>query len=424
MTKVGYVGLGAMGGSLCQHLIEKFDVTVLDRNPTAIQTIVAKGAKAAVGAADFARASDIIVLCLPRTLDVQEALFSAGGLAEGLSAGQLVIDQTSGAPADTEAIARILGRRGILFLDAPVSGGIPAAQAGKVTIIASGKDGAWAKAEPVLRAMSHKVFRCSDRVGDGQALKLVNNAMGAVYRMATLELVALCRKAGLGLAPIVDHLNNGRAANFTTKNMLAGLVEDRSTTNFSLALMVKDLDEALHLGSQTHAPMPMTAAARSVMQTGLALFGDGAKLDDVIPLTEQLAAVKLRGDGLSDADVLAQLDVACLACNVAGIGECANVGHAFGLLLTELARILNVGSAWSAASEVILPALAANTVPQINCTLGQAEDALTAMGSLSAKRGTPFLLPAQALARVQDSLLRHGRDSTLGYLALGKTSSP
>ena len=275
MVKIGYVGLGAMGGSLSRHLIGKHELRVLDRNPAAVDQLRQAGAQSSADGAELARDCDIIFLCLPRSVDVREAIFGRRGLAEGLAPGKLIIDQTSGVPAQTAAIAAELAKHGVMMLDAPVSGGIPAAQAGKVTIIASGPSPGWNRAEPLLRSMSDKVFRCSDRVGDGQALKLVNNAIGAGYRMATLELVALGRKAGLGLAEMVAALNEGPGANFTSRNMLVGLIENRSTTNFALALMIKDLNEALALGASTSAAMPITQGARSLMQIGLNSPGPG-----------------------------------------------------------------------------------------------------------------------------------------------------
>lgn len=419
-VRVGYLGLGAMGGALSAHLAKGHDLTVIDRNPAAVAALVAKGAKAAQSAAGLARDCDIILLCLPRTSDVRDALFAAGGLAEGLAPGTLVIDQTSGNPGQTAKIAADLAKQGVQMMDAPVSGGIPAAQAGKVTIIASGPDAAWARAEPVLAAMTDKVFRCSARVGDGQALKLVNNAIGAGYRMATLELVALGRAAGLGLAPMVAALNGGPAANFTSRNMLAGLVEGRSTTNFALSLMVKDLNEALALGAATGSAMPMTAGARSLMQMGLHLMGQTAKLDDVIPLTERLAGVSLTG-GASAAGkaLLAQIELATVACNLIAVSECVAMGRRFGLSGDAMARILAVGSAWSAVCEDVLPAMAKGERPALRWTLKDAEKALSALSLRAAAVGVPLLLPQVALAYVQDARTWLGEKASLGQITFG-----
>ena len=93
MLKVGYVGLGAMGSSLSKHLTERFDLTVFDRNPVTIAALVAQGAKQAGSGSELARSCDVILLCLPRTTDVCDALFERDGLAESLTPGKLVIDQ-------------------------------------------------------------------------------------------------------------------------------------------------------------------------------------------------------------------------------------------------------------------------------------------------------------------------------------------
>jgi 3-hydroxyisobutyrate dehydrogenase len=416
---VGYVGLGAMGGALAQTLLSAGGLHVLDRNAAAVAAFVGKGAVAAPDGATLGRGCDVVILCLPRTTDVHDALFGAGGLAEGLAPGALVIDQTSGIPGQTARIAAELAARGILMLDAPVSGGVPAAAAGKVTIIASGPDAAWAKGEAVLRRLSDKVFRCSDRVGDGQALKLVNNAIGMGFRVNALELVALGRKAGLGLAPMVDCLNAGPAANFTTRNMLAGLVEGRSTTNFALSLMAKDLGEAMALGLATRAALPFTGATRGLVQTGLAVLGHEVKLDEIIGLTGRLAGVEMRGDGTTDPALLALIETATLVGNVIAVSECVAMGRRFGLKAAEMARILNVGSAWCAVSDLILPALAAGRVPDIAVTLGEAAAALSALAARSAGLGTPFFLPGIALSCVQDAMRGHGPEASLGTLTFG-----
>ena len=419
MQKVGYVGLGAMGGALAGHLTTGFDLLVLDRSPAAMAALQAKGARGAASGAQLAREVDVIFLCLPRSSDVREAIFGPDGLAMGLTAGKLIIDQTSGVPAQTAAIAAELAERGVLMLDAPLSGGVPAAQAGTVTIIASGPDAAWAMAEPLLHAMTAKVYRCSDRVGDGQALKLVNNAIGMGFRVATLELVALGRKAGLGLAPMVAGLNAGPGANFTTRGMLVGLVEGRSTINFAMSLMAKDLSEALALGLANAKAMPFTAATRSTVQMGLAILGQDAKLDEIITLTGQLAQVEMRGDGFADPDLQALIEIGVLVGNVIAVAECVAMGRRFGLKPAEMARILNVGSAWCSVSDAILPALAAGVVPDLPVTLGQACTALSTLAAKSASLGTPFILPGIALALVQEAVRRYGPQASLGRLTFG-----
>ena len=210
--------------------------------------------------------------------------------------------------------------------------------------------------------------------------------------------------------------------------MLAGLVEGRSTTNFALALMVKDLNEALALGASTMAPMPMTAAARGIMQAGVNLFGKSAKLDDVIPLTEQLANVKFKGDakiqanpvedGAKGQDLLAHIERATIVCNAIAVFECVEMGQEFGLPMEQMARILNVGSAWSVTSEKILPARARNKIPQLGITFGEAYLALTQLTRRAAELGVPLLLPHAALAWLQRAMKANDKGSDLGLIGI------
>lgn len=422
--RIGYVGLGAMGGSLSTHLTRGHRLTVYDRNPAAMAALAALGASTAQSPEELARNSDIVLLCLPKSSDVEDALFGPRGVAVGLQPGKMVIDQTSGIPSATLAMSERLARLGVDMLDAPVSGGIPAARAGTVTIIASGSDKSWSAAESVLKAMTPKVFRCSARVGDAQALKLVNNAIGAGYRMTTLELTALARKAGIGLETIVDRLNRGPAANFTSKNMLAGLVAGVSTTNFALALMVKDLNEALNLALETRSAMPMTAAARGIMQSGLHLIGMDARLEDVIPLTEKLAGVGLTdgmaGQSASDpSEVLDTIENATIVCNALAVLECVATGRRFGLSTAEMARILNVGSAWCAVSELLLPALASGEPPMTGLSIARARAALSNVCRLGATLDVPLILPNNALMTLQQLAGREPETSDSGILASG-----
>jgi 3-hydroxyisobutyrate dehydrogenase len=271
--------------------------------------------------------------------------------------------------------------------------------------------------------MTNSVFRCSNRVGDGQALKLVNNAIGAGYRMATLELVALGRKMGLSLSSLVKTLNEGQGANFTTRHMLVGLLEGRSTTNFALALMIKDLDAALSLGAETTSPMPMTSGARDLMQIGLNLFGHNAVLDDVIPLIEKLSDIKFKFDsrsthalpvGVDETELLSLIDHAVMACNAVTVVECVEMGHRFGLPMSQMARILNVGSAWSRVSETILPASVSQSAPQLGCTIENVKTVLTTLSGHASQIGVPLTLP-KALLNTLHSAIRKPEEMAIDF---------
>jgi 3-hydroxyisobutyrate dehydrogenase len=295
--QIGYIGLGAMGGALARRLLKTHSLQVFDLNRDAVGTFEGMGAKAASSAAALARSCDLILMCLPRSSNVWQAIFGRDGLAEGLSEGMIVIDQTSGDPQHTSSIAEQLSQQGVQMLDAPVSGGISGAEAGTIAIMVSGPRDAFYKTLPILQSISPNVDFVGSRIGDAQALKLVNNAMSASCRLATLEAASLGKKLGLTLETITGVLAQGPARNRATKVMLPALLEGRPAAgSFALPLMLKDLNLATALGMKYEVPMPIVNVVRSIFQVGVNTLGEKALLEDTVRLVESLASVQLRDE--------------------------------------------------------------------------------------------------------------------------------
>jgi 3-hydroxyisobutyrate dehydrogenase len=290
--RIGYIGLGAMGGALARHLIGKFPLSVFDLNQKAVNSFVELGATAAETPAELARNSDVVLLCLPRSSDVQAVLFGPSGAAAGLSAGKIVVDQTSGVPAETRGFAQQLEEMGVSLFDAPVSGAMATAIAGTISIIASGPEAAFQKALPVLQSISPNVFHCGERVGNGQTMKTVNNMMNVSCRLATLEVVAMGRKFGLPLEVMTEAINATTARNYTSQGMLPAIAQGRKSTKFWLALQVKDIHQAIGLAAEQRVPMPIGGAARSILQIGLNSLGKDAELEQMIGVIESMADTK------------------------------------------------------------------------------------------------------------------------------------
>ena len=288
-----------MGGALARRIVANHPLVVLDLNPAAVAELVKLGASAASCAADLARRCDAIVLCLPRSSDVRKVIFGPNGLAEGLSPGKLVIDQTSGIPGETKGFAEELAKLGVALVDAPVAGGIRGAETGTIAIMLSGPEGAYERAAEVLGLIGPNVLRSGNRVGDGQAMKLVNNAMNANLRFATYEIVAVGRKMGLSMETLIGVLNKGSGRNFITQSQLADILNNTASTVFSLSLMLKDVTEALNLGMKVGMPLPISSVSRGLLQIGCNTLGPNAMLSDVVGLVEKMAASKL---GRTEAD--------------------------------------------------------------------------------------------------------------------------
>jgi len=321
--KIGYIGLGALGNEIARRFLPSHELWVWDLSAEAIARLAEAGARAARCAAEVGREADVILTCLPRSIDVHQLLFGCGGLAAALAPGKLVIDQTSGVPEETREMARRLGEQGVALIDAAVSGSPHVIPQGLATLLISGAAETIERALPLLRVISETVFRCGTRVGDGQATKMVNNTMNAGCRLGTLEIVALGRKAGLSLECLTEVLNRGGGANLTTERMLPAIAQGKSATNFALALMLKDLNQASTLGMSLGVPTPISSAVRSLLQIGANILGQDAPLEGMIGVIESMAGTRLGSPesvALSGANISVQTPLAA-AVGVVGAGE-------------------------------------------------------------------------------------------------------
>jgi 3-hydroxyisobutyrate dehydrogenase len=292
-VKLGYVGLGAMGGALARRLMLSHELRVLDRQPSVVESFTQAGAIAVQDGASLARECDIVMLCLPRSSDVRDAIFGPGGLSETLEPGKIVIDQTTGDPDETRAMAAELAERGITLLDAPVSGGPRGADAGTIAIMVGGPGSAFETVRPYLESISPNVIHCGE-IGNGHVVKLVNNTISASNRIVMLEAVAMGRKYGLSLETMNEVINKSSGRSSASELGLPAMIEGRDSSNFALALMLKDVSLATQLGNNCGAPMFTHNVVRGLLQAGLHDRGEGANLDEMIPVIEAMAGTKFR----------------------------------------------------------------------------------------------------------------------------------
>jgi 3-hydroxyisobutyrate dehydrogenase len=295
-----------MGRQLAKHLLSTSELAVWDLNREATEEFQKAGAIVPITAAELAAQCRVIFLCLPRSADVRNLIFGPAGLLDGLAPGTIIIDQTSGIPDQTRSIARDLEHHGVLMLDAPVAGGVAAAVAGRITVMVSGPRAAYDAVLPVLSTISNTVMYCGERVGDGQAIKAVNNVMNAACRLLNLEVIAMGRKAGLPLAGMIETINQSSGRSRISEVALPALLAGKPSSDFALALMVKDVDQAITMGMDVGAAMPIAALTRSLLQMGVNTMGPSARLEDMVTVIGNLSGTSLyaKDEHSSDVEVL------------------------------------------------------------------------------------------------------------------------
>ncbi len=222
----------------------------------------------------------MIMLCLPRSRDVRAVIFGPNGLADALKPGAVVIDQTSGDPTETRKMSEELARRGVHMVDAPVSGGAAGAAAGTIAIMAGGAREQLDRVRPIFEQISPNIFECGG-IGSGQVMKLINNMVSTCNRFAMLEGVAMGKRNGLDLSVMSDVLNAGGARSKSSENMLPAIVRGEPDSFFYLQLMLKDLNLASALATETGIPLQFGQMARGMLQAASNRLGPEANLFEI-----------------------------------------------------------------------------------------------------------------------------------------------
>ena len=274
MERIGFVGLGTMGASMAANLLRAgAQLTVWNRGPGKAASLVEMGAAEAESPADVAARSDVTVICVSDTPDVDAVLFGADGIAGGARAGSLVIDCSTISPEATRDFGRRLAEGGVGLVDAPVSGGSEGARLGTLTIFVGGGESDVARARPVLEAMGKTVTHLGG-LGNGQAAKAVNQVIIAGTYLGVAEGIVLGIKAGLDPRQLVEALSGGAAQSWVLANRSAAMIADDYPLGFRLALHRKDLGIALEMANETGVMLP-TAILAAALEDRLLAGGRG-----------------------------------------------------------------------------------------------------------------------------------------------------
>jgi 3-hydroxyisobutyrate dehydrogenase len=292
--RIGYVGLGAMGGALARRLMLTHELTVFDVQRELTEAFSAEGAILAPDLKTLARECDVIMICVPTSDIVRKVVFSKDGLAEGLAPGKIIVDQTTGDPGVTRSIAEELEKLGVAVVDAPVSGGPAGASAGTIAVMCGGKAEPYEMVKPILESISPNVVYCG-QTGNGHTAKIINNAVASCNRLLTYEVAALGVKYGLRISDMDTVINKSSGCSYATERILPELSKGGKTANFQLQLMTKDMKLAAKLANDCGAPMLIGNVVRSLFEAGTNELGATANLDEIARRFESTAGVIFEG---------------------------------------------------------------------------------------------------------------------------------
>ncbi|MCP5364500.1 MAG: NAD(P)-dependent oxidoreductase [Hyphomicrobiales bacterium] len=288
---IGFVGLGAMGLPMAVRLIEAgYQVRGFDVSDAALSRLIEVGGTACTSPVATAKGASAVITMLPNSAAVQSVVLEgAEPLVDGL-AGALLIDMSSSAPTSTQMTGKLLGQRGLAMIDAPVSGGVPRATTGMLTIMAGGEAQHIARVEPILATLGNVIFAVGS-LGSGHAMKALNNYMSAAGLTAACEAIRIGQRFGLDPSQMVDILNVSTGRNNSTENKIKPLVLSGSYAGgFSLGLMAKDLAVAAELADTMGMASPLTHAIAelwSQAQDALSGNADHTEIDRFLSSLQQ-----------------------------------------------------------------------------------------------------------------------------------------
>jgi 3-hydroxyisobutyrate dehydrogenase len=287
------VGLGSMGfGIACSLTKAGFAVAGADVNADAVQRFAAHGRGAATPAAAAAGA-EICVVVVVNAAQTRAVLFGLEGAAAALAPGAVVVSCATMSPRDAEEIARETEAHGLLYLDAPISGGATRAAEGALTVLASGSEAAFVKAQPALDAMAAKLYRLGDKPGIGAAFKMVNQLLAGVHIAAACEAVVFARRLGLDLDKVYEVITAAAGNSWMFENRVPHILHGDYAPRSAVEIFTKDLGIIGDMSRENKFPAPIAAQA---LQMFLMTAAAGMGRDDdssVARLYAQIAGLDL-----------------------------------------------------------------------------------------------------------------------------------
>lgn len=290
---LGFVGVGRMGGRMAKRLLQAGNgLVIFDTSDAAAGPLVEMGARRVASAAAVASETEIVFASLPTPPIVHAVALGPGGVSEGTKVKYFVDTSTTGA-VYAKRVADGLATKGIVAVDAPVSGGLAGAANGTLAVMVSCPDEAFKRVEPFVKVLGN-VFRLGTLPGQGQTMKLINNLLSATAMAISAEAVVMGVKAGLDPTLVIDVLNAGTGRNSATVDKIPRFVIPRKfNLGFQIALLNKDVRLCLEEADAMGVPMVVGSAVRQLLTITQASEGTDADMSEIVKTVERWAGVKV-----------------------------------------------------------------------------------------------------------------------------------
>jgi 2-hydroxymethylglutarate dehydrogenase len=288
---VGFIGVGNMGNPMARNVHKNFPLTVFDKSAKAMANLIQLGAKEAASARDVVDRCNVVMTCLPASPDVEAAYLDSGGLVDSAKPDTVLIDLSSVLPSTPKKIEPAANKRGVHFLECPVSGGTSGAAAATLAVMVGGDKKILERVEPVLKSLGPNVYHVGP-AGAGNTMKAINNMMACVNSCAMMEGFVLGVKAGLKPMDIYEVVKASSGGSKALERIPKALIPRDFEPGFKVFLMNKDLDTFNTIAKELHVPVSFSNVAQRYQQAALAAGLTDKDTSAVLQIIEKLASFK------------------------------------------------------------------------------------------------------------------------------------
>src|SRR5919206_853361 len=270
VKRIGFIGLGAMGAPMARRLVDSgSQLAVFDRLAERTHSLVEFGARGADSPQDACQDAEALIIMVMTASQVEDVLFGDDGAAEALAPGAVVVVMSTIGPDAVRELAERLTAQELRVLDAPVSGGVSRAEQGNLLIMAGGQRDLFEELRPVLEAMGSSVVHCGESVGDGQAVKLVNQLLCGVHIAAAGEALAYAEAMGLDPRFVFETIRHGAANSFMLEDRGERMLKEEFVPpNSALDIFVKDMGLVRQAAEEQDFETPLATAALEMYLAG------------------------------------------------------------------------------------------------------------------------------------------------------------
>ena len=294
--KVGFIGIGNMGGPMCRNIIKNtnHEVVVFDLDPAAVQRCTDLGASSGTSVADVAKNCDVVITSLPIPRIVEEVALGPNGITENAKPGTVYIDLSTNAPATARRLAEGAHAKGLGMLEAPVSGGVARATDGTIVIMVGGDAGTFEQQLPLLKSFSGEVIHVGD-VGFGSVAKLINNMLAFCNSAAAAEALMMGKRAGIDMQKLDAVIRNASGDSSGYRNMATKALAGNFAATFALDLAHKDLRLAMELADEVGVPGLIAPQVLNLMRMARGMGLGGTDSTSIMRVYETTLDTEVRG---------------------------------------------------------------------------------------------------------------------------------